>query len=1474
MTSALAMPGARVLLIGSSTHVDGSPLPSVAAVSRSVDALERAVVERCGVDESCVRVLHDPAGPQELGSAITEAANQAESVLLVYYVGHGLVGSRDGELYLATHATDSLTEGLAYKALPYSAVREALVRCRARSIVIVLDCCFSGRAGGTYGTAASDAFAASEMRGTHVLTSAAADEAALARPGDDYTAFTGELLRLLTEGDPTRPESLTLLDAYEWLDRTLPAKEFPRPRQHVSDSSGRLVLAPNPAAPVPTAVPAEPPADVPCPYRGMERYGAQDTRYFFGREHALDDLLQLITARDGPFVLIGPSGSGKSSLLHAGLIPAIEQGALPGATRCRVLTPGEHPVANLERHLGQDATVVIVDQFEELFTPDIGEEERAGFIDRLSTAGRVVLGLRADFYGRCMAYPSLVDALRDNTCLLAPMTDTELRNAIEKPARAAGLELEPGLTDVVLRDLRAGHAEFDAAGALPLLSYALLATWQRRAGVTMTLAGYQAGGGIWESVSRRAETTYDAFTPEVQETARRTLLRMVRIATDAEHTRRRVPTAELPPDTGEDPVRQVLDVFARDRLVTVDIDTVTITHESLLRAWPRLRQWIERDSADLVIHQQLNDAAERWARLDRDEGLLYRGRALTEAELWRDANEHGLTPLEREFLDASSAERRAAAEEAERQRASERKQNRRLRLLTIGLAGLVAVALVASVIAGLQTRTADQQRTAAQEQQRLATARLLVTQAEATRATDPQRALRLGIAADRIHSDSQTRASLVNTLTGTRYAGRLTGLTGDVKVTFSPAGGLLATSSEIHTRVRRDTSSGSEDGAAAPGSGGPAPSTSPSTPVYDTKIQAAVTLWTVPEFGVPRRTGGRILIDDARNPVMAFAPDGDVLVTPEEDENLLTLWDVSKPDRPVRRGSLDAGENVDIHAVAYSPDGSTLAVIEENSLALWDVSEPARPRRLGAVALTSRVDSVAFSPDGRYVATGNDDEVVLWDVSDPTQPRAVGAPLTARSPIAFSGKGSLLATHDKRAEDQNVFVLWDVSQPAAPKRVGTPLSGNNAAVAFAPDGRTVATTRFDGSATLWDISDPAAPSPIGDPLVGHTSFTTSVAFSPDGRRLVTGSADETAVLWDLTDVGRPVQWGEPIEHVDTVVFRPGQRPLVGGGDSGAVSLRELAAGTRPVELTRSVPGDVATLSPDGRLLAAGDGERTTLWDVSDPSHPARLGEVGPNSGMPGLFSPDGRLLITGDEDKSYLWDVSDPAHPVRRVTTLPAIIVLVAAFSPDSRTMAIANIYGDNATLWNLTDPAHPVERRTPLVPGSAANITSMTFDADGSTLVTGRSDGAILLWDVTNPDRPFRVGQPLVGPNDGSLLALDSKVSVTGMAFSPNGTLLAAANVQNTLMLWDITDANVAVKLGEPVPIPTKAALWVRFAPDGRTVATVSFDSTAVLWDVSGVVELQAHATDRACAITGEGLDETEWARHIPGLPYQKTCP
>jgi hypothetical protein len=752
------------VLIGTGAYVVGSGLPDVPAVSTTLVDLKQVLVQRCGMADSNLRVLADPHTPLEVGRVLTESARQAHDVLLVCYVGHGLV-SPGGELYLATKSTERQPELLAYTALAYTAVRTSLLQSPARSIVVVLDCCFSGRALGVLGALDSAvAVDLAQVNGGYVLTSAAPEELALAPPGGRHTAFTGELIGLLTRGDPDGPKLLTLRHAYQYLTRVLPARGFPKPHCRASEWIDDLVLAVNPAYRPPEDAFLEPDAVVRvgnvCPYPGLAAFRAEDARWFFGRERVTTELMGRLAAcldQARPLVLVGASGSGKSSLLQAGLLPALSAGALlvPGSRTWPqlVFTPTADPVdefaaqvarlGGVEPHVvraelvadpdgfativrralaawagGSEISgarvVLVVDQFEETFLRCTEDQDRQVFIRALCAAAGagdgapdgeppalVVLGMRADLYDRCTAYPELLPALQDGQVVLGPMRPAELRAAIERPAQAGGLTLEPRLVETLLHELGTGNgsagtgasgtAPYDQ-GALPLLSHALQGTWEHRQDRTLTVAGYQATGGIRGAVATTAEATFQGFDPAEQQAARRLLLRMVQIGDGVADTRLRTDRNTLI-DHSPDPAAAstVFDAFAHARLITADEDAAEITHEALLRAWPRLRGWIDADRAGLYVHQQLTDAAQRWDREGRPTSALYRDTALAVAQDWAHEPDHDsdLGTLERDFLATSQALRA---------------RNRRARQLIACLVILLVLSLAGGGIALYQVK--------------------------------------------------------------------------------------------------------------------------------------------------------------------------------------------------------------------------------------------------------------------------------------------------------------------------------------------------------------------------------------------------------------------------------------------------------------------------------------------------------------------------------------------------------------------------------------------------------------------------------------------------------------------------------------------------------------------------------------------------------------------------------------------------
>ena len=441
-----------------------------------------------------------------------------------------------------------------------------------------------------------------------------------------------------------------------------------------------------------------------CPFKGLASFDVDDAAFFFGRERLVAELVARLTG--APLTgIVGPSGSGKSSVLRAGLLPALAAGVLPGSERWPIalLRPGEQPLQALEEATAQVAAegrlVIAVDQFEELFTTCRDEGARAAFADALVARVRdprrralVLVAVRADFYGRCAEYPELARLLGASHVLVGPMRRDELRRAIELPARRAGLEVEPELVDALLADVEG------RPGALPLLSTALLELWQQRDGRRLRMAAYEHAGGVQGAVARLAERAYERLEPEQRPVARRILLRLAGAGEGEAVVRRRVPLDELEGDG----VAEVLAVLAGDRLVTIGEGEVEVAHEALLREWPRLRGWLEEDAQGRQLHLHLSEAAREWAGAGRDPGELYRGARLAAVLDWSAAHAAELNAAERDFVAASRA-------------ASQRSQ-RRLRASLAGLAALLALAIVASAVALEQRGSARLEATVAESQ--------------------------------------------------------------------------------------------------------------------------------------------------------------------------------------------------------------------------------------------------------------------------------------------------------------------------------------------------------------------------------------------------------------------------------------------------------------------------------------------------------------------------------------------------------------------------------------------------------------------------------------------------------------------------------------------------------------------------------------------------------------------------------------
>ncbi|CAM5328225.1 hypothetical protein GCM10010261_18670 [Streptomyces pilosus] len=1185
-----------------------------------------------------------------------------------------------------------------------------------------------------------------------------------------------------------------------------------------------------------------------CPYRGLSAFTPQEADWFFGRERATAALVERVFERvgSGPLMLVAPSGAGKSSLLNAGLVPALRRGDLPmpGADRWPVVTftptarpldellertakavggdlavtvedvrgdpgallaavramVGDPPVASGERPPPPCRPVLIVDQFEELFTLCADADERRSFVRVLGALAAprpeesahgpavVVLGVRADFTGHCLDLPELAPVLSHGLFVLPPMSVGELRESVTRPAELAGLTLQPGLMPLLLRDagLRDGNggpppgggtdtgggADAIPSGVLPLVSHALLATWQRREGSVLTVAGYERAGGIRGAVARTAESVFAGLYPAEQQTLRRVLSRLVYVTDGGGATRRRASGAALREQFADaDGALAALDAFVRARLITLDSDTVEITHEALLHAWPRLRDWIRADRAGLLLHQQLAHAAAEWEREGRDPSALYRGTRLSTVRSWADELDgwSRLGPGEEAFLRASLAAREA----------HERQARRQVRLRQSMLATLAVLLGLALTAGGL----AYQQRESALGQERVARSQALAVRSASLAGGRPEASMLLAGEAYRAHATAEARGALLSTQSQP-FSARLAGHRGPVNtVVFAPDDRTLATGSSDGTVTLRRVSDHRTTATFTVSGPVRAIAFSPDgRTLAATSARGPVSLWDVAE-----RRRKAVLADTTQGArALSFDPRGHRLAVATA-RGPVQLWDTTRTPRLTAslRGHTGA-----VNALDHVHDGRTLVSAgADRTVRLWDTG---RARPLAVLeGHTDEVLGAVFSPDGREVASGGVDRTVrLWDVRGGRLDATLSGSSDDINAVAYTHGGATVVG----AVGDGTTRLWD----ARGGRQTAVLAGHTDYVmgaAVTSTGTLLATAGFDRSVVLWDLSGPA---------LTTRPFTQvwQVRYSPDGRLLATADADHTVRLWEVRGRRLLATLRGHTEAVLAVSFTPDGRTLASAGSDGTIRLWDVRA-RKPLAALSGHTGQVFSLdfAPGGRMLASAGADRTVrLWDVTRRAPLATL--TGHRDFVNGVaFDRGGRTLASASDDLTVrLWDVS--SH----------------------RPLGTLN--------------------------GHTGAVRGVTFTPDGRTLASSGNDGTVRLWDVRER-RPEAVLNGHIG-------------STRGIAFAPDGRTLASSGNDRTVRLWDVAGRRPwATLTGHTDPV------WsVTFAPGGRTVASAGTDGTVRLWDLDPEARLE-----RICRL-GTSIDADARAKLLPDVRLSDTGP
>lgn len=1152
-------------------------------------------------------------------------------------------------------------------------------------------------------------------------------------------------------------------------------------------------------------VPDSPTSEIICPFKGLRAFSETDAPNFFGRETLIQQLLGRMGETEDLhrfLAVIGPSGSGKSSVVRAGLIPALRHGGLPGSANWFIIDmiPGKHPFEELEASLLRVAVnppahllsqlkdgprgllravrrilpvdenielLLVIDQFEELFTLVEEEAERALFLENLTNAIldersrlRVVVTLRADFTDKPLRYVDFGELLRRRFEFILPLTPDELERAIVNPAQRAGLLLDKGLVANIIQNVG------DQPGTLPLLQYALSELFEQRAGRLLTNKAYQEIGGVLGALARSAETIYARLTEAEKSAAQQLFLRLVTLGEGTEDTRRRVLRAEIEALQGNQQaaLQTVIEAFGNGRLLSFDRDPIThgptleVAHEAIIRQWGRLRDWLEDNRTLVRMQRQLATAAHEWQEAGQDVSFLLTGTKLIQYEGWTTNSHISLTRRELEFLNISIASRRQQAEdelarqqreldalrklaETEASRAELQTHSaQRLRRSALFLAGALILALIAASIAGIVgnrnsklaiqneaiAATAQAAEALAIQERDLSTSRELAAAAVNNLAIDPERSLLLALHG--ISTQYSTEAE--NALRSG-----------------------MATSHALQTIITEDsilTWDISPD--------------NQHIAIYQTEQNPQVR---------DIRTGQILFRLDTSDMsgVIRYTPDGSQLVT-YEINGQFKHWDAANGKLLSTLSLTEAG----FTSVMFNLDVTQMIVINSTTATVWNIETGQRLFQLAGHE--DVISAAAFSRDGHRLATVSMDGIVkIWDAR------------TGENQLSFVADAQGCAYFIEFENDPNHLILssscgfmafWDIAmaEPEETRRETLSFGGGLVYATLTPDGSRVAFSGTFHHILVWDTSthEEIISLPSGDIGLYGSSF------SPDGRLFAALTEDGILKIWDLA--------------------LPYEKQMLTG--SAGLRLSRLA------------------YSPDGQwlaILSVGEISEIQIYDTVSFQLMRTIREYQICCSL--AFSPDGKHLLAASQGGVKIWPTTSDA-PFTELSGHEGSVVRLA-FNREGTLLATA---GQDSTVKIWAFPEGKLLRT--LIMGETTLAYDLKFSPDGRTLATARvtpaqGNGVIALWDVATGNLLFSLGE-----------GLGEGLTVWALDFSPDGTQLAGGYSDNNARIWDISEMKPQSQPAFTLRGHSSVIWTIAYSPDGMRLATASFDHTTKLWAVA----------------------------------------